>query len=71
MEQAAQGDYAGAIDTYTRALRANPQDATAYYQRGLARFERKDYTEAIADFADAYHNRAPTRSHTERGDASG
>jgi tetratricopeptide (TPR) repeat protein len=43
-------DYDSAIGDYNEAIRPNPQDAKAYYNRGLARQAKGDYDGAIADF---------------------
>jgi len=55
------------IDNYTEAIRINPDFAVAYYNRGTAYNDLKNYTDAIADFsrairinpdfANAYYNR--------------
>ena len=31
------GDYAGAIEDYTKAIELDPKDAVAYYNRGYAK----------------------------------
>ncbi|MYH79310.1 tetratricopeptide repeat protein, partial [Candidatus Poribacteria bacterium] len=31
------GDYHGAVEAYSSAIHLNPDDATAYYNRGLAK----------------------------------
>jgi tetratricopeptide (TPR) repeat protein len=61
------GDYAKAINDYTKAIEWNPRYAEAYYNRGIAyddkgQYDRaiKDYTEAIEinpRYSDAYVNR--------------
>ncbi|MCL2791965.1 MAG: tetratricopeptide repeat protein [Spirochaetaceae bacterium] len=55
------------IATYTEAIRQNPNDAIAFYNRGLAFAARQEFENAIADyteairlnpnFADAFNNR--------------
>ena len=61
------GEYDKAIAHYSEALRLNPKDADAYYNRGIAWERRGEYDKAIADYseairlnpnyADAYYNR--------------
>ena len=73
------GDKAGAIKYYTQAITINPQDAEAYYNRGLAKSESGDKAGAIADFtqaitinpqlAEAYSNRGIAKY--ESGDKAG
>ena len=56
---------------YNRAIQLNPNDAQAYYNRGLIRYEQKNYPGAEADFSQAiginpldeqaYYNRGLTR----------
>jgi tetratricopeptide (TPR) repeat protein len=67
-----QGDYRGAIEDYTQAIRLSPGYAFAHMNRGLARFELRDYqgaledyTQAIRlkpDYTDAYINRCRLRN---------
>jgi tetratricopeptide (TPR) repeat protein len=38
------------IANFTETIHANPQSASTYYLRGMARSQRKDYDNAIADF---------------------
>ncbi len=45
-----QGDYQGAIDAWTQALRINPRNTHAYYDRGRAKAALGDYRGAIEDF---------------------
>jgi tetratricopeptide (TPR) repeat protein len=73
------GDKAGAIADYTQAIPINPQDAEAYYNRGLAKYESGDKAGAIADYtqaitinpqdAIAYYNRGVVKS--KSGDKAG
>ncbi len=44
------GDYAGAIVDYTKAIEENPRNLDAYYRRGEAYYALKKYPEAINDF---------------------
>lgn len=65
-----------ANDRFSEAIRQNPQSADAYYQRGLARLNRKKAKEALADFnealkldprlAEAYDGRG--QAHSTAGD---
>src|SRR5713226_5789339 len=51
--RASAGDYRGAVEDFTQALRVNPNAAEAYMGRGFARAELKDYPAAIEDFTQA------------------
>ena len=42
-----------AIEQYSEAIRRNPNDANAYYQRGIAYDETGHYFQAVGDFTDA------------------
>lgn len=74
-----QGDYQGAIATYSQIIKLDPNNARAYINRGAARTQIKNYAEAIADFdaavklnpqdALAYANRGAARS--AQGDKQG
>ncbi|MHC5825545.1 MAG: tetratricopeptide repeat protein, partial [Nostoc sp.] len=65
------GDFEGAIEDYTQAIKINPNYVDVYYNRGNARsdlgdFEGaiEDYTQAIkinSNYADAYYNRGNIR----------
>lgn len=48
-----QGDFQGAIEDYTAALRINPNYSLVYNNRGNARSRLKDYQGAINDFTQA------------------
>ena len=71
--------YDEAIHAYSEALRLEPDDADAYYNRGNARWAKgdldgamRDYDEALRlepDDASAYHNRGVARS--AKGDLDG
>lgn len=66
-ELAKVGDYDGAVDEYSEAIRLNPRIAIAYHDRGFAYFMLGQLRRAIEDFNDAirldpghvytYHNR--------------
>ena len=43
-----QGDYQGAIEDYNQAIKLDPDYAIPYHNRGLARYNLKDYEEAIS-----------------------
>ena len=59
-----------AIADHTKAIELDPDDATAYNNRGVAYSTKKEYDRAIEDFnkaielnpndVDAYHNRGET-----------
>ena len=61
------GDFMGAIEEYTNAIRLQPDDADAYYNRGFAKAKLEQHFAAIADYtmaivlkpddADVYNNR--------------
>ncbi len=42
-----------AITDYTQAIAINPNDANAYYMRGISRRDLKDYQGAISDYSKA------------------
>ena len=73
------GDYSGAIDDYTIAIKLDPNYANAYYNRGVAKGEIGDYSGAIDDYtiaikldpnyANAYYNRGVNKNN--KGDYSG
>ena len=66
-EKGNQNDHYGAIADYTKAIEINPNNADAYTNRGVVKYDLKDSSGAIADhtkaieinpnFADAYNNR--------------
>jgi tetratricopeptide (TPR) repeat protein len=70
-EQACQGDYQGAIATFSQAIQLNPHLADAYYRRGLAYLKLGSLHEAVFDYTAAlncdrdrmefYHARAFVR----------
>jgi tetratricopeptide (TPR) repeat protein len=47
------GLYKQAIDCYERALKENPGDAYACYNKGLAHYELSNYSEAIRAYDEA------------------
>lgn len=50
LEKARQGDLAGAIKEFSRALKVNPQFIDAYYKRAVTRFDFGDLQGAIEDY---------------------
>ena len=64
------GDLQSAITDYNEVVRINPNDASAYYNRGLAHDKLGNLQSAIADYnevvrinpdhASAYYNRVLT-----------
>jgi tetratricopeptide (TPR) repeat protein len=76
MEKGIQGDYQGAIAEFTAVIRRYPNQAEAYYNRGIARAKIGDRQGAMADydqslrlnpnFAEAYAERGLL--HWEWGD---
>ncbi len=73
------GDYAGAVEDLTQAIKMEPRMASSYYNRGLAYYELGQKEKAIADyqktvklkpnFAEAYINMGAARY--ELGDLVG
>ena len=61
------GNMYDAIEEYSKAIEINPEDASAYYNRGNKKSDLKDYRGAIKDYskaieidpenASAYYNR--------------
>lgn len=45
--------YKEAIDALSKAIEENPRDATAFSNRGVARYQRGEYSMAIADYRKA------------------
>ena len=70
------GDYKGAIADFDTAIRLNPDDATAYNTRGVAKGKLGQHFDAIADFdnairlnpddATAYNNRGLAKARLNR-----
>lgn len=60
-------NYNAAIEDYTRAIKIDPKNAYAYYNRGISLDRKGDFDEAIKNFtiaislepnkADFHHNR--------------
>ncbi len=51
--QYAKGNFNKAIQLYTKAISVNPNNCTAYNNRGLVYYELKDYSTAISDYSTA------------------
>ncbi len=47
LEKASQGEGAGAIKEFSRALKVNPQFIDAYYKRAVTRFDFGDLSRSI------------------------
>lgn len=47
------GDYQGAIEAYTQAIRLDPNDAASFNNRGTAYFNLRQYEQARTDYAAA------------------
>src|SRR5260221_591619 len=77
---AAISDLAQALADYTRAIKLNPNDDQAYYNRAIARNDKGDADGALADYdqairidpkyTDAYVNRAEIKAGQENWDAA-
>lgn len=48
---ASSGNYQGAVDAYTKALAADPEDLNALLRRGFAYGILKEYEKAVADYS--------------------
>ena len=74
-----QGDFEGSVADYSEALKLNPSDHLAWYNRGLGYYNLKRNAEAIADYSEcirinpeyinAYYNRGLARN--RNGDKTG
>ena len=70
------GNYSAAIKYYDEYLKRNPNNAKAYYNRGLAYANLQKYNEAISDYttaisidpnyADAYNNRGTVYANLQK-----
>lgn len=70
VERLMRGDYKGAIEAFTLALRLNPNLVEAYIERGNARFELGDKQGAIEDYNQALHlNPNDANAYYNRGNA--
>ena len=66
------GDNDKAIADYTAAIRLNPKEADAFYDRGIARENKGDWEKAIADYTKAIQlDPKFGDAHGNRGDAYG
>ncbi len=62
------GDYQGALKAYNQVLQLNPNDDTAYVNRGTARFELGDKHGAMDDFTQAVElNPKNAEAYRQRG----
>ena len=62
------GRYDKAIADYDEAIRLNPNDASAYYERGQAWHSKDDLDKAIADYDEAIRlDPRHARAYTIRG----
>lgn len=50
IDKAKQGDYIGAIASFTKAIEVSPLDAYAWYNRGMAKNMIGEYLDALDDF---------------------
>jgi tetratricopeptide (TPR) repeat protein len=48
-----QGNFKQALRDYDEAIRLNPADVSAYFNRGNIAFDQEDYARAIADYDEA------------------
>jgi tetratricopeptide (TPR) repeat protein len=53
--KAGRSDWNGAIEEYSNAISKNVKNASAYYNRAIARNNLKDYRGAITDFSKAIY----------------
>lgn len=50
LEKIRQGDLAGAIKEFSRALKVNPEFVDAYYKRAITHFDSGDFKAAVEDY---------------------
>ena len=53
IEEYEKGNYQEAIENFSKAIDAYPDDASLYNNRGLTYFELKKYDKALSDFSKA------------------
>ena len=67
-EKLKKGDYYGAILDFTKSIEINPNNASAYNNRGVAKSDLKDYYGAIVDFTKSIEiNPNDAKAHYNRG----
>ena len=60
----------GEVAELTEAIRTNPNDATAYYNRGVVKFSLGDYQGALSDYSEAIRIKpSDVASYLNRGSA--
>jgi len=52
-QAAEQGSQEGPIAQFTKAIALDPQNATAWFDRAVSHYHKKDFKRAIADFSEA------------------
>jgi tetratricopeptide (TPR) repeat protein len=70
-EKSSKGDWTAAINDYNNAISKDAKNAEAYYHRGIARNNLKDYRGAITDYSKAIYinsdDNIVAASYLERG----